>query len=258
MGCGSKPFASQLSVQTLSLANLTVGTFGFGYLGSRFSVIIVSCVVISFLSLSDFGRRLCSVILFLSCIVISFFNLSDFSRRQCWKVVFLVGAIPPFPFARSLFKFVPFSMRWGYPFPFVPFAFLDLLFLFPFSLSDPCYGLGGVEEGGGFVVVGGSAQMGVGRVPWERFGQVFWGVLLPVFPLPAKTLSPFFLIFVSVIPSRHTPANKGGVATWQDIHVCTLTVGTRSARQLFYHRCQLLLFGVVWLLLCSPVLTKGG
>ena len=44
-GCGSKPFASRLFLQYLSLTNLTIGIFRFGFLGSRFFVIFVSCIV---------------------------------------------------------------------------------------------------------------------------------------------------------------------------------------------------------------------
>ena len=47
---------------------------------SRFSVVFVGCIVISRSSLSDFGRRLLSLIP-VGCIVISLLSLSDFGRR---------------------------------------------------------------------------------------------------------------------------------------------------------------------------------
>ena len=58
-GDESKPFASRLS---------------------RLSVVFVGCIVISLLSLSDFGRRLLSHV-FVRCIVITLLDLSNFCRR---------------------------------------------------------------------------------------------------------------------------------------------------------------------------------
>ena len=107
-----------------------------------------------------------------------------------------------------------------FPFPFFLVALLVSLFSFPFSCSDPCFGFGGVEEGGGFVVVGGSAQMGVGWAPWGGFGKVLRVLILPVFPLPAKILPPTFLFrcFGTSLPSY--PRIKK--VAWQscEIYMC--------------------------------------
>ena len=107
-GCGSKPFASRLS---------------------RFPVVFVGCVVISLLSLLDFGRRLdLSLLDFGRRLLSRVTSLSDFGRRLrclsgfgrrlCREVIcFFVSAWGPF--------LIPF------PFPFSPTFCMVSLFPFP-------------------------------------------------------------------------------------------------------------------------------
>ena len=102
----------------------------------------------------------------MSCIIISFLSLSDFGRRPLGEVIFFCW-LAAYPWANLIFPpfvFFPFVNGVRFPFPFYRFVLPVVFSLFP-SLSV----LGSVE-GGGFVEVAGFTLLGVGRVPCGRFG----------------------------------------------------------------------------------------
>ena len=128
-GCGSKPFVSRLSrfslfVGCIVISFLNLLDFGrrLGFWVSRFTVIFVSCITLMLLSLSDFGRRLCSsrfTVVFLSCITLRPLSLLDFGRRQMCEVICLwIGSLQPlfspYPFPSTLF---PCEVFRCFPFP---------------------------------------------------------------------------------------------------------------------------------------------
>ena len=138
--CGSKPCASRLFrssfffVGCIVLSVLSLSDFGrrLCFPVSRLSVISVSCITFRLHSLSDFGRRPCFPgsrfsVIFVVCVTIMPLSLSDFGRRHGGVVIrFLVGFWFRFPFpSPDLFPFALLGVMGCFPFP---------VFLFPFPV----------------------------------------------------------------------------------------------------------------------------
>ena len=82
-GAESKHIASRLSrFSVVFVGCIVISRSSLSDFGRRLLSLIVGCIVISLLSLSDFGRRLLSLAS-VSCIILSRSSLSDFGRRLC-------------------------------------------------------------------------------------------------------------------------------------------------------------------------------